>query len=77
MPPTKLVRVSSQLEDRFNRLPNKENWAPVGFPEFVREAVRQFLTKQEKLAKFGVSGVQEEGDQRQAGAPPGKPSRRK
>ena len=60
MPPTKLVRISSELEDRFNHLPNRQNWLPVGFPEFVREATRYYLERQERLAQFGVAEEREE-----------------
>jgi hypothetical protein len=74
---TKNVKIPVYLEEKFEKLANRDAWGPGAFPSFVREAVRWYLNEQERLAKFGVSGVPEEADQRQAGAPPGKPSRRK
>ena len=46
---TKLVRLSRRLELEFDKLPNKRNWDPVGFPEFVRDAVREKLIQEERL----------------------------
>ena len=54
MPNTKLVRVSTELENRFKKLPNKADWDPTGFPEFVREAVRAYLDEHEARAYRGI-----------------------
>lgn len=59
---SKPVRISRQLEERFNRLPNRGSWEPAGFPEFVREATRYYLERQERLAQFGVAEEREEAD---------------
>ena len=48
---TKPVRIPVSLEEEFNRLPNRANWDPVGFPEFVREAVRHYLEYQKRCAR--------------------------
>ena len=63
---TKLVRLSRTLEDGFDELPNKSDWDPTGFPEFVREAVRYYLQRQEERVGMVFSvDRQEDGSDRE------------
>ncbi len=73
---TKNVKIPVELERAFNSLPNRDRWAPAGFPDFVRDAVRRYLDEQERLVKFGA-GVPEEEGRTQAEVPPDTRSHRK
>ena len=65
MSKTKPVRISRSLEDEFDRLPNKSDWDPTGFPEFVRDAVRAYLREHQLRAGRGIV-EREEPDQNQS-----------
>jgi len=66
MTKTKPVRISRSLEDEFNKLPNKSDWDPTGFPEFVRDAVRYYLQRQEERSGMVFSvDTEEDGKDRE------------
>lgn len=46
------VRIANSLRKEFEKLPNKDDWAPVGWPAFVRDAVREKLTQEQHLSKL-------------------------
>lgn len=48
------VRISNALKKEFEKLQHKSNWDPVGWPAFVREAVREKLTQEQRLDSFRV-----------------------
>jgi hypothetical protein len=61
---TKLVRLSRTLEDDFDALPHKDQWLPTGFPEFVRDAVREKLDREKVKAQLGIVEREEPGPHR-------------
>ena len=49
---TSPVRIANSLRRKFEKLPNKDDWAPVGFPEFVRVAVRDRIIQEQRKASW-------------------------
>ncbi|MHA1957766.1 MAG: hypothetical protein ACXADL_13280 [Candidatus Thorarchaeota archaeon] len=56
---TKMVRISISLEEEFEKLPNKSDWNPTGFPEFVREAVRYYLRREVRRSRLEIEESEE------------------
>jgi hypothetical protein len=56
---TKMVRIPISLEEEFENLPNKSNWDPTGFPEFVREAVRYYLRREARRNRLEIEESEE------------------
>jgi len=52
MTKTKPVRIPVSLEEQFEKLPNKGDYGPSGFPEFVRQAVRFFLEREQNRSSM-------------------------
>jgi metal-responsive CopG/Arc/MetJ family transcriptional regulator len=56
---TKMVRIPTSLEEEFDKLPNKSNWDPTGFSEFVREAVRYYLRREARRNRLEIEESEE------------------
>ena len=59
MSKTKMVRIPISLEEEFEKLPNKSDWDPSGFPEFVREAVRYYLRREVRRSHLEIEESEE------------------
>ena len=54
------VRIANSLREEFEKLPKKTDWDPVGWPAFVRDAVREKITQEQRKASWIVEAPSED-----------------